>query len=395
MMRTPTNIFIFLYILVAILLFLYSFTQVDLGLTLTRLSIWTDIQRGFQSIGYFQRPLSTYLYLGLVVLLFAYYGFFLYLTSKNRLTHRTFWIVLFSVTAFLTFSYNAFSHDLFNYIFDAKILSFYHLNPYEYKALDFPEDPMLGFMHWTHRTYPYGPVWLAITAPLYLLGFSYLLTSIVLFKLLMAGCFLGSVYYVGEILKKTSPKHALLGMAFLGFNPLLQIESLVSAHNDIVMMFFAVIAVYFLVEKRRTLSLLFMVFSIGTKFATAVLLPVYFYQWFFMQRKKSMPWERFFLISIVFLFGAVIAASLRTNFQPWYLIYPLVFAGLQSRRYYVFIPSVIFSFFALLQYVPYLYLGNWDEPVPTILFALNVAAVTTATAITGIYWIITKKRHSV
>lgn len=393
----PTKLFIFLYCLVGFLLFLYSFTQIDLGLTLTRLSIWANIQKSFQYIGYFNRPLSTELYLALIVLLFVYYIFFLVLTHKKKLDQRTFWLLLLSVTVFLAVSYNAFSYDLFNYIFDAKILSFYHLNPYQYKALDFPNDPMLGFMHWTQRTYPYGPVWLAITAPLYLLGFSYLLPTEIIFKLLMAGSFIGSVYYTGEILKKIVPKYALFGMVFLGFNPLLLIEAVVSAHNDIVMMFFAIIAVYFLIEKRLNISLAFMVFSIGTKFATGVILPVYLYQWFMQKRGKGLPWNTFFLICTGFLIIAVILASLRTNFQPWYLIFFLTFASFLSYRYYILIPSVIVSFFALLNYVPFLYLGNWDNPVPQILAGINTSGVVLAILVTVIYWFISarKRKHSV
>jgi len=63
----------------------------------------------------------------------------------------------------LLFSYPFLSHDLFNYLFDAKIVTFYHQNPYILKALDFPSDPWLRFMHWTHRTYPYGPSFLFLT----------------------------------------------------------------------------------------------------------------------------------------------------------------------------------------------------------------------------------------
>jgi len=60
-------------------------------------------------------------------------------------------------------SYPAYSHDLFNYMFDAKIATFYQQNPYLYKALDFPTDPWLRFMHWTHRYYPYGPSFLLLS----------------------------------------------------------------------------------------------------------------------------------------------------------------------------------------------------------------------------------------
>lgn len=145
------------YFLVIISLFLYSFTQVDLGLTLTRLSIWQEAQRFFQHIGYFQRPLSAELYIGILTLLFVFYFFFLSFVKKNLISKKQLWTVIIATATLLTFSYNAFSHDLFNYIFDAKIVTYYNQNPYLHKALDYAGEPMLAFMHWTHRTYPYGP----------------------------------------------------------------------------------------------------------------------------------------------------------------------------------------------------------------------------------------------
>src|SRR3989344_6751156 len=145
------------YIATLLLLFLYSFTQGDVGLTLTRASVWQAPQHFFQHIGYFDRPLSTMLYIVLLFLLFGFYLLFLFLAAKKGIDKKNV-LKLVLVTAVLgAFSYNAFSYDLFNYIFDAKIITHYQQNPYEHKALDYPMDPMLSFMRWTHRLYPYGP----------------------------------------------------------------------------------------------------------------------------------------------------------------------------------------------------------------------------------------------
>src|SRR5436190_6431319 len=155
-----------LYIPVIFLLFLYSYTQVDLSLTLSKASLYQTIEKSFQYIGYFQRPLSTALYMGILLLLFLFYGIFLYASAKNKLSKKNIWIIIILSTIILTFAYNAFSYDLFNYIFDAKIVTHYHENPYQHKALDYPFDPMLSFMRWTHRVYPYGPICLVMTIPL-------------------------------------------------------------------------------------------------------------------------------------------------------------------------------------------------------------------------------------
>src|SRR3989304_7437151 len=187
------------WIISAISLLLYSFTQVDLSLTLSQVSIWQGIQKFFQQIGYFNRPLSTALYLVIIIFMFALYLKTLDMVQNNLLTRKYLWKIILVISVALFFSYNAFSYDFFNYIFDAKIVTFYHQNPYEHKALDYPGDPMLSFMHWTHRTYPYGPMWLLLTVPVSFIGFGYFLVTFYLFKLLMVGSFIWSVYLIRRI----------------------------------------------------------------------------------------------------------------------------------------------------------------------------------------------------
>jgi len=285
----------------------------------------------------------------------------------KQISKKFVWKLIFITTGVLVFSYNAFSYDIFNYIFDAKIITHYHLNPYIHKALDFPGDPMLSFMRWTHRVYPYGPVWLGLTVPLSYLGFGLFLPTFFMFKALMAASFLGCVYYVGKILQKISPEKEIFGLIFFGLQPLVVIESLVSGHLDIVMFFFALGAFYLLLQKKYFFSILLLAISIGIKFVSAFLLPVFIIIFFLQIRKKKIHWDKILLGAIILFASTVYFASARTTFQPWYLIAPLTFAALYGYRYFIFIPSFIISFFAMMTYVPYLFTGNWDPPIPQVL----------------------------
>lgn len=362
------------YFLVIIFLFLYSFTQIDLGLTLTRLSIWQEMQKFFQNIGYFKRPLSTEIYITILIFLFSFYFLFMNLARLNKISKRQLWGLILAMTVILTFSYNAFSYDLFNNIFDAKIVTFYHQNPYLHKALDYPGDPMLSFMHWTHRTYPYGPTWLGFSVPLSFLGLNLFLPTFFLFKALASASFLGTAYFIGKILKKASPKDEILGTVFFALNPLVIIESLVSSHNDITMLFFAVWALYLYLNNNYIRSFILLFLSIGVKFATVFLVPVLLADLLLKKLKKDIPFETIVLSTAALMTLAVVIASVRTNFQPWYLLYVLPFASLIAHKYFVFIPSIILSLSSLLLYAPYLYLGNWNPPVPTQLFWITTAA---------------------
>lgn len=363
------------YVLTIIGLFFYSFTQIDLGLTLTRWSVWQVLQKFFQQIGYFQRPLSTLFYIVLVLLLFVFYLFFLRLVQQRKITKKQVWSLIFITSFILTFSYNAFSYDLFNYVFDAKIVTYYNQNPYEHKALDYLGEPMLSFMHWTHRVYPYGPVWLVATVPLSYLGFGFLLPTLILFKTLATLSFLGTAFFIGKILQKISKENELFAISFFAFNPLVIIEGLVSAHNDMPMMFLAIAAIYFLIVNQHMRSILLFIFSVGVKFATVFLIPLYVVQYLFLRQKRKIYWNQYFFSATILMVIPIIIASIRTNFQPWYLLYVLPFIALVKPRYFVLTPSIIISVFSLFQYVPFLYLGNWNPPVPLVLFWIMTSSV--------------------
>src|SRR3989338_9479165 len=288
------------YVLTIIFLFLYSFTQVDLNLTLSQFSLWQIAQKFFQQIGYFNRSLSTSFYILIVLLLFGFYFFFLSLASKNKISKKQVWFLTIISTVILSFSYNAFSYDVFNYMFDARIVTHYGQNPYLHKALDFSSDPMLNFMRWTHRTYPYGPAWLFLTVPLSFIGFNFFLFTFFLFKFLGSLSFLGTAYFIAKILKKASPKNELFGLSLFVFNPLVIIETLVSSHNDMVMIFFGVLSLYLLVNKKYITSILYLIFSIGIKFATVSLLPIFLFP-LFTKNKSQIDWAKFlnFLVPLL------------------------------------------------------------------------------------------------
>jgi len=363
------------WLVIVISLFFYSFTQIDLGLTLTRVSFWQIIQRKFQSIGYFHRSLSTAFYLLILLALFAFYLWILKLAREKKLSFSQIWQLVLVAAFTLWFAYNAFSYDLFNYIFDAKIVTFYHRNPYRCKALDFPDDPMLGFMHWTHRLYPYGPLWLLVSLPLSFFGFQKLVLTMILFKGIAVLSYLGTVFLIDKILVKTNNKNRLLGVSFFAFNPLVMIESLVSAHNDILMMFLAVSAIWFLLRKKRFFAWLALFFSIGIKFATILLLPTFLLVSFLQLRKKTINWQKIWLFSLALMIIALLLAIKRTEFQPWYFLYPLPFVSLLPEKKWLSWLAISLSLGLLLRYAPFLYLGNWDPPVPQIKFWLTVLPV--------------------
>ncbi|MCL4390465.1 hypothetical protein M1345_03705 [Patescibacteria group bacterium] len=197
---------IFFYLLVLAVLGVYSYSQIDLNLTLLQTPWFLSFQHLMIQLGYFNRLLSTAIFAGLLLLLFLFY--LLLLRQKPNL-----FILVAGVVVLTLFAYPAFSHDFFNYLFDARIVTHYGQNPYFFKALDFPTDTWTRFMQWTHRTYPYGPIWLALTVPLSYLGFGKFILTVFNFKIMFAAAYVGSVVLIKKL---SGVKNAL----FFAANPL-------------------------------------------------------------------------------------------------------------------------------------------------------------------------------
>jgi len=364
---TKIKLLILSYIAVIIALFLYSFTQVDLSLTFSQSSIFQTIEKSMQSIGFFQRPLSATIFGVIATLLFLYYFVFLYLTKKGIVKSSHLKIIIPLVVLILAFSYNAFSYDLFNYIFDAKIVTFYHQNPYFHAPIDFAQDPMLNFMRWTHRFYPYGPSWLILTLPLSFISLNIFLVNFFLFKVLISLSFLGSSYLIYKISEILFPKDKIFNTLFFALNPLVLFEGLVSAHNDFPLIFFALLAFYLYIKKRKFGSLLSLIFSIGIKYASIILAPVFTGLFIYERLKKNINYEYVFLISTALSLSAIVFASYRTTFQPWYLMFPFALAAFVARKHYVFIPVFVSSIVCSVIYLAYVLLTDYSVGYPELI----------------------------
>ncbi len=354
-LKTLSEKFLFLsYLFVSVLLFLYTYTQVDLNLTLSRSSIWQVIQKEFQNIGYYQRPLSTVMYIVLLIALFILYFITLWLVKHRRVSSQCIWASIGIVTIILIFSYPAFSYDMFNYTFTAKTVLVYHKNPYLVIPLQFTGiEPWTMFMRWTHLPSAYTPLWIFLTLPAYIAGFGFLLPVMWNIKVLVAGFYLSCIWLIGRILEKEENKHALLGIAVFAFNPLIIVESLISSHNDVAMMALSLLAFYLYLRKDVTLSYLILALSVAMKLMTIFLFPV-----------AMLGWKRPFAL-IAMIIGFILVITQR-EVLPWYLVWVIPFVALMPARFDLIMIESAASLGLLLRYATYIYFGHWNDPVPSI-----------------------------
>ncbi len=344
------------YFLTLLFLTIYSYSQIDLNLTLSSNQTYQFFQNQLIQLGYFNRPISTLIYLLLLLLFFSFYLIFLYQVKHKKLIRKDIFQLIVISCVILLFSYPAFSHDLFNYMFDARIVTKYHLNPYYYSALDFPDDLWIRFMHWTHRVYPYGPLWLLITLPLSYLGYGKFVLTLVFFKLFFVIFHLGNTYIIYKLLTRINPKYSLYGVVFYALNPLVIFESLVSPHNDVVMLFFLLLTIYLVVAKRnRLLAIISLLFSGAVKFTTLVLLPL-----FLIPNKSYKVWLK---LTLFFLILPVLIQTIYREPYPWYFIILIGVGALIGDSINISIMLSVLTFGLLLRYAPYLYYGDYSKTV--------------------------------
>lgn len=351
---------ILLYSLTLVGLLGYSFSQIDLNLTLSSNPWYQTVQQKLIFLGYFQRPTSTSIYLFLILLLLIFQLYFIKDAKRGMLSENLVWKLSLVSAAILLFSYPAFSHDIFNYIFDTRLVITHHVSPWKFTALDFPQDLWTRFMRWTHRTYPYGPTWLLITIPFYILGMGKFSLTLFSFKVLGAVSYLICVWAIRRILAVSSPKDVSLGMVIFALNPLILIESLVSAHIDTTMAAVFLVAVLLGMKGRNIATWIAWAISGGIKFVTAFTFPVWLWWWGRKERVQTALVLMFLLVG-----GATVAAVLSRELLPWYLVTPLAVSAFLPRRRILHVLLQAFTVGLLLRYAPYLLKGEYSAWVKT------------------------------
>ena len=335
-----------LFLISVVVCALWSWVLVDPNFTLIPHADWTRFKELAISIGYLNRPLSTQWYIG----------------SITALTLTSLYLVirppkyLMGITLFVAFvagllSYPALSHDLFNYIFDARIFTHYGQNPYLHAALDFPADPMLRFMHWVHRPYPYGPTYLLFSFIPSFLGLNYFSVTFALFKAANAALY---VLCVWLLMKYGNTKTA----ALFALNPLVIIEGLINTHNDFVAAAFTLCGLVVLSQGKRWSATALLIFSGLMKYFTlpyaiTLLMPM------LKKHKRSARYAHYMAhIALIIVTALIVYVSLRQGIQQWYLINLIPIVWYFPR---IILWSYVLVWGFLMSYLPYVSGGQWNS----------------------------------
>ena len=171
--------------------------------------------------------------------------------------------------------------DVFYYLGVGRIDSKYNQNPYYTSIEEFvekgdninylQEDTVLaqGYANdWKDATVVYGPVWQLICKIVAFLSFGNIDIGLLVFKIINVLIHLFNCYLIWKITnKKIFP-------IIYGLNPFILIEGISSVHNDIFVVMFILLAIYFVKNKKKILpSVIFLSISAGIKYFSIILLP--------------------------------------------------------------------------------------------------------------------------
>lgn len=360
-------------------LFLFIFTAFSYAFIDPNLFYLKEIYTGF---AFNNKPIATAIYVFLIILFFIFYFLFLKLVKEKKLPLKNIKILIGITGGILLISYPAMlSYDIFNYFATSKVLYFYGENPYLVMPIEFTSDSFLLFTRAANKIALYGPSWIAITAVPFLAGFGNFLLIILNFKLLALFFYLLTIFLIFKMTKN------LFSVSLFALNPLIIVETLISGHNDIVMMFLALLSFFLLTKKKIFFGILVLFLAIFIKYSAVFLLPVFFYTVIKIIRKENVDWEKVFYFSALLMLLAFFLSPFREEIYPWYAIWFLIFSFLVPNKKFLLNLSLVFSFSLLFRYIPYMFSNTYLGYTPM----LKTAITFIPSALFSVYYVFKKK----
>ncbi len=231
-------------------------------------------------------------------------------------------IVIAGATLFgatLALAYPITAIDMLIYAVRTRGWALYGLNPLATAPQNLAGDHWIGLAaEWTDAPSPYGPVWEGPSLLAFHLVGGDFLAHLFAIKAIAVLAYLGCAILVGLILRRLKPQWALVGMAAFAWNPLALLEATANAHNDILMVFFLLLAIYFTVSHRRWLVIPALTLSILTKFVTLMVLPFFL---LYLIRQET-TWRRRLLVAagnlaLVISLSVVLMAPIWPGWENW------------------------------------------------------------------------------
>ncbi len=267
------------------------------------------------------------------------------------------------ISALFTIMLPFLSSDIYYYIGDSWLSAKYNQNPYYVTVADLQNqginDEILNNTgYWKNITSVYGPLYNIISEILVSFSFGSITIALFVFKFASYLIHVLNSYLMYKITK--SRKYMLL----YALNPLILIELLSNVHNDIYLLLFMLLAIYFVVRKKNIyFSIIFLAFSVSIKYSSLLLVPFILIYYF---KDKTIP-KRILLCIISGLGIIAIVIMFYMRYYQDYTIFTNMLA--QGNKYSQSILSFLLvksnrSIFELI--------NNFVIPIFIALYGINV-----------------------
>ena len=167
------------------------------------------------------------------------------------------------------------STDVYSYIANGWSAAHYKENPYYTSTGQIVDstgtiEPMFNKVAncWRYETVVYGPLWTMICTALSWLSFGNIDIALFIFKLANFAVHIANCILIYKITKKN------LFLIMYGLNPFVLFEALTNVHNDIFIVLFILLAIYFVTRKKNLfVSVAFVAMATATKYLAILILP--------------------------------------------------------------------------------------------------------------------------
>ena len=236
------------------------------------------------------------------------------------------------------------SSDIFYYMGVGELDAKYNQNPYYITMRDYyieneenlDDDILLqgATNYWGNTTVVYGPIAQLFFKACSLLSMKNITVALFIFKFTNLLIHIINTYLFYRISGKK--KFAIL----YGLNPFILIEAIANVHNDIIILFFVLISLYFLLKRKNLLlSIIALALATGVKYFTILLLPVVILYHFRTEKRLSVRFLRCIEYGVIFL--VIFALEYILYFNDYKIFLAMM---VQTSRYQCSIYSVLLQY---------------------------------------------------
>lgn len=350
---------------------IFSFGLTTPNLILINTTWFSSFQFWMWNVFYNNRDLASMTFFVFISLFFLIYFLLIKSFSKtNPISAKEQILLILLMSAPLLISSNMLSNDVFNYIFNSRMVIKYQANPHLKTALDYPFDNWTRFMHNIHTFAPYGYGWTTLSLIPYLFGVGKFLLTWLSFRLFSILSLALSSVAISTLYTSVHQKQInFKDWSLFFFNPLVLLEVINNFHNDLWMMAPAVISIALLVNKKEnfTWSLLLFTFSVSIKYSSLALLPLILI--IIISKLKICEQNQLVKkivkltpeIAAIFMFLPLLTTRSQ-QFHPWYLLWVLVWIP-SIRNKYIKCSILFFSITSLFRYLPWLLNNGYSQEI--------------------------------